>query len=28
MGVYRDPETGIVSGAADSRAEDSGAAVY
>ena len=28
MGVYRDPETGVISGAADSRAEDSGAAVY
>ena len=28
MGVYRDPETGIISGAADSRAEDGGAAAY
>ena len=28
MGVYRDPETGVISGAADSRAEDSSAAVY
>ena len=28
MGVYRDPKTGVISGAADSRAEDSGAAVY
>lgn len=28
MGVYRDPETGIVSGAADTRAEDGGAVAY
>ena len=28
MGVYRDPETGIISGAADSRAEDGGTAAY
>ncbi len=28
MGVYRDPETGILSGAADSRAEDGGVAAY
>ena len=28
MGVYRDPETGVISGAADSRAEDGGVAVY
>jgi gamma-glutamyltranspeptidase/glutathione hydrolase len=28
MGVYRDPETGVLSGAADSRAEDGGAASY
>ena len=28
MGVYRDPETGIVYGAADSRAEDGGVAAY
>ena len=28
MGVYRDPETGVVSGAADSRAEDGGAVSY
>ena len=28
MGVHRDAETGVVSGAADSRAEDGGAAVY
>jgi len=26
--VYRDPETGIISGAADSRAEDGGVAAY
>ena len=28
MGVYRDPETGILSGAADSRADDGGVAAY
>ena len=28
MGVYRDPETGIISGAADSRAEDGGVSAY
>lgn len=28
MGVYRDPETGVLSGAADSRAEDGGVAAY
>jgi gamma-glutamyltranspeptidase/glutathione hydrolase len=28
MGVYRDPETGILSGAADPRAEDGGAVAY
>ena len=28
MGVYRDPQTGIMSGAADSRAEDGGAVSY
>ena len=28
MGVYRDPETGMLSGAADSRAEDGGVAAY
>ena len=28
MGVYRDPETGVMSGAADSRAEDGGAVSY
>ncbi|MEQ8207171.1 MAG: gamma-glutamyltransferase, partial [Woeseia sp.] len=28
MGVYRDPETGILYGGADSRAEDGGAAAY
>lgn len=28
MGVYRDPETGLLSGAADSRAEDGGAVSY
>jgi gamma-glutamyltranspeptidase/glutathione hydrolase len=28
MGVYRDPETGILSGAADSRAADGGAISY
>jgi len=28
MAVYRDPETGIVSGAADPRAEDGGAVAY
>jgi gamma-glutamyltranspeptidase/glutathione hydrolase len=28
MGVYRDPETGVLSGAADSRAEGGGAASY
>ena len=28
MGVYRDPETGVLSGAADSRAEDGGTAAY
>ena len=28
MAVYRDPETGIISGAADSRAEDGGVAAY
>jgi len=28
MGVYRDPETGVLSGAADSRAEDGGAVSY
>lgn len=28
MAVYRDPETGVLSGAADSRAEDGGVAAY
>ena len=28
MGVYRDPETGVLSGAADSRSEDGGVAAY
>ena len=28
MAVYRDPETGVISGAADSRAEDGGVAAY
>ena len=28
MGIYRDPETGVLSGAADSRAEDGGVAAY
>lgn len=28
MGVYRDPETGVLSGAADPRGEDSGAVAY
>jgi gamma-glutamyltranspeptidase/glutathione hydrolase len=28
MGVYRDPDTGVLSGAADSRAEDGGVAAY
>jgi len=28
MGVYRDPETGILSGAADARAEDGGAIAW
>jgi len=28
MGVYRDPETGVLSGAADSRAADGGVAAY
>ena len=28
MGVYRDPETGVMSGAADSRAEDGGVAAW
>jgi gamma-glutamyltranspeptidase/glutathione hydrolase len=28
MAVYRDPETEIISGAADSRAEDGGVAAY
>ena len=28
MGVYRDPKTGILSGAADSRAADGGVAAY
>jgi gamma-glutamyltranspeptidase/glutathione hydrolase len=28
MGVYRDPETGVLSGAADSRAADGGAVSY
>ena len=28
MGVYRDPETGVLSGAADPRAEDGGAVAY
>jgi len=28
MAIYRDPETGILSGAADSRAEDGGVAAY
>ena len=28
MGVYRDPETGILTGAADPRAEDGGAVAY
>ena len=28
MGVYRDPETGVLSGAADSRAEDGGVAAF
>lgn len=28
MGVYRDPETGILSGAADARAEDGGAVAW
>jgi len=28
MGIYRDPETGVLSGAADSRSEDGGVAAY
>jgi len=28
MGVYRDPQTGVLSGAADSRAEDGGAVAW
>jgi len=28
MGVYRDPETGVLSGAADARAEDGGAVAW
>jgi gamma-glutamyltranspeptidase len=28
MAVYRDPETGVLSGAADPRGEDGGAAAY
>jgi gamma-glutamyltranspeptidase len=28
MAVYRDPETGVLSGAADPRAEDGGAVAY
>lgn len=28
MGIYRDPESGVLSGAADSRAEDGGVAAY
>ena len=28
MGIYRDPETGVLSGGADSRSEDGGVAAY
>ncbi|MGY8795216.1 MAG: gamma-glutamyltransferase, partial [Woeseiales bacterium] len=28
MGVYRDPKTGVLSGAADPRAEDGGAVAW